>query len=292
MNTTAVRFQALPPLNPDEYAALEQSILAHGVLVPILVDDLGVVIDGHHRQKIAKHHELPCPHEVKSGFTDSEKRTLSLSLNLDRRHLTREQRRALVAESIKADPDLSNLEHAKRTGVTDKTVDVVRRKLASRSEIPNVSERVDTLGRRQPASKPTKPKPELDFCPDCHHASHNGFCDLQCDDCADTLADELIEVEYDDADEVAPGLTGRQLSSIKRKVDEPTSPLTSSRPRRKPLGDQANEAGWEIRKAAERISRILIDDRLDQNKKQVRQALRGHLLFAQETVAAALESLT
>jgi ParB-like chromosome segregation protein Spo0J len=118
---TAVRFQSLPPLSPDEYAALEKSILDYGVLVPILVDEHDVVIDGHHRQKIAKHHDLPCPREVKTGFTDTEKRGLALSLNIDRRHLTREQRRPLADESIKADPQLSDREHGRRTGVDHKT---------------------------------------------------------------------------------------------------------------------------------------------------------------------------
>lgn len=49
---TAVLFQSMPPLSPEEYSALEQSIRDNGVQVPIVVDEAGVVIDGHHRQKI------------------------------------------------------------------------------------------------------------------------------------------------------------------------------------------------------------------------------------------------
>ena len=154
-----MKFQALPPLSPEEYAALEKSILDHGVLVPVLVDEGGVVIDGHHRQKICKHHDLPCPTEIKAGFTDTEKRTLALSLNIDRRHLSREQRRALVAESIKADPQLSNREHGRRTGVDHKTAGAIRDQLEGRGEIPHVPERTDSVGRQQPAAKPS-PQPE------------------------------------------------------------------------------------------------------------------------------------
>lgn len=154
MNATAVRFQALPPLSPDEYRALEESVLAHGILVPIIVDEHGVVIDGHHRQKIAREHDLPCPREVKAMFTDTEKRTMALSLNIDRRHLTREQRRGLLEESLKVDPQLSDREHGRRTGVDHKTAGAVRCDLETRGEIPHAEQRSDSLGRQQPSSKP------------------------------------------------------------------------------------------------------------------------------------------
>jgi ParB-like chromosome segregation protein Spo0J len=155
--STAVRFQAPPPLSPDEYKSLEESVLAHGILVPIIVDEDGVVIDGHHRQKIAREHDVPCPREVKAGFTDTEKRTMVLSLNIDRRHLTREQRRGLVAESIKKDPQLSDREHGRRTGVDHKTAGKVRDALESTGEIPQSGSRVSADGRVRPASKPPAP---------------------------------------------------------------------------------------------------------------------------------------
>lgn len=160
--TTAVLFQALPPLSPDEYRDLERDILDHGVLVPIVVDEHDVVIDGHHRQKIAKHHGLPCPSEVKAGFTDTEKRSMALSLNINRRQLTREQRRALVAESIKSDPQLSDREHGRRTGVSDKTAGAVRSELESTAEIPQFDKTVGADGKARPASKPKPFAPQRD----------------------------------------------------------------------------------------------------------------------------------
>lgn len=169
--TTAVRFQALPPLSPDEYVALEKSILALGVMVPILVDDHDVVIDGHHRQKIAAHHNLHCPVEKKRGLSDAAKRTLALSLNLDRRHLTREQRRALVEESIKADPQLSDREHGRRTGVSPQTATKVRDELEESAQVEHFPERIDprTGNASQSASKPPRrqTKPSDQQCADC-----------------------------------------------------------------------------------------------------------------------------
>jgi hypothetical protein len=62
--------------------------------------------------------------------------------------------------------------------------------------------------------------------------------------------------------------------------------------KRRPLTEQAKDAGWEIRRAAERIARIVSDDRLSANKQQVSTALRAHLLFVAEAVSAALGELT
>ena len=152
----AVLFQSMPPLSPDEYEALASSIREHGIQVPILVDENDVVIDGHHRRKIADELGIACPRRHVVDLDDTAKRALSLSLNLDRRHLTREQRRALVAESLKADPQLSNREHARRTGVHHSTVASIREPLAESGEISHFPERVDPRTGRmsQPATKP------------------------------------------------------------------------------------------------------------------------------------------
>ena len=43
------RWQRLPPLSREEYAALKSSIEEAGVLVPVERDMAGDVLDGHHR---------------------------------------------------------------------------------------------------------------------------------------------------------------------------------------------------------------------------------------------------
>lgn len=77
-----------------------------------------------------------------------------------KRQLTREQRRALVAESIRAHPQLSDREHGRRVGVDHKTAGSVRRELAESAEIPHFSERVTADGRGAPG---TKPKPTINW---------------------------------------------------------------------------------------------------------------------------------
>ena len=81
-----------------------------------------------------------------------------ISTNLHRRHLTAEQKREIVAALLKANPERSNNATAKIAKVDDKTVGAVRAQLERRSEIPNVSTRTDSKGRKQPARK-TKTKP-------------------------------------------------------------------------------------------------------------------------------------
>lgn len=95
---------------------------------------------------------------------------------------------------------------------------------------------------------------------------------------ADELAEELIAAEL-------PKITGLDGKSY------PT-PAAPSQPRRRPIADQANDAGWDIRRSTERVERLLADDRLSQNIQQVRLALRGHLLYVQDAVTTALEKIT
>jgi hypothetical protein len=80
---------------------------------------------------------------------------LALSFNVHRRHLTVEQKRDLIAKVLKAKPEQSNNTIAKQVKADDKTVAKVRTDLERRSEIPNVSTRTDSRGRKQPAKKTT-----------------------------------------------------------------------------------------------------------------------------------------
>lgn len=63
--------------------------------------------------------------------------------------------------------------------------------------------------------------------------------------------------------------------------DEP-EPVTSRTPKRRPITDQARDAGWELRKAVERLERIAADDRFTANTSKVAPHLRGHLTNAVE----------
>ncbi len=163
MTQPTTPYQVMPPLTADEYAELEDSIRISGVLVPVVVDERGVIIDGYNRSEIADRRGVDCPRQVREGLTDAQKRSLAFELNLNRRHLNREQKRQLVAESLKADPQLSDREHARRTGVSHPTVAAVRRELEQTGDVENLSTRTDTLGREQPVPEPDRPETDEEF---------------------------------------------------------------------------------------------------------------------------------
>lgn len=151
---SAVKYQTMPPLSMDEYADLEASILANGIQVPILIDEHGVVIDGHHRKAIAEHHGLHLPSETRHMLTEAQKHALSIELNIARRQLNRDQKRAIVEAALKAQPEKSNREHAKTLGVDDKTVGSARARLESTAEIPQFDKTVGADGKERPATRP------------------------------------------------------------------------------------------------------------------------------------------
>ena len=46
-----MKYQVMPPLSPEEYAALKADIATRGVLFPVEYDEDGNILDGHHRVK-------------------------------------------------------------------------------------------------------------------------------------------------------------------------------------------------------------------------------------------------
>lgn len=268
--TSPVQFQNMPPLSPDEYAGLTASIREHGIQVPIHVDEHGIVIDGHHRQKIAAELGINCPKTVVIGKTHTEKRTLALTLNADRRHLSREQRRALIAESVKADPQLSDREHARRTGASPTTVGTVREELESSGEVSKLDTRVGADGVHQPTAKPSAPSAPS---PDDPMAGWST-----------SASDAFVKV-------AETTKTETYIDTTTGEVMPPPKP-EASKSRRRPITDQARDAGLDIRKTTERIQRITNDDRYAPNKEQVTAHLRGHLMFAIDALQDVLDRLS
>ncbi|WP_454859075.1 hypothetical protein [Promicromonospora soli] len=56
-----------------------------------------------------------------------------------------------------------------------------------------------------------------------------------------------------------------------------TRPEPANKPRRKPLTDAARTAGWDLRRAVERLERIAADDRFAANKTEIAKHWREHL---------------
>lgn len=84
-------------------------------------------------------------------------------------------------------------------------------------------------------------------------------------------ADALVALSKPKSSKATAGDAGK---AVHTPASRPAPPAA---PRRRPLTDQAMQAGWELRKAVERIERILADDRLAANKDQVQIHLRAPL---------------
>jgi transposase-like protein len=90
------RYQVMPALSAEEYAALKADIEEHGVLVPVEYDDEGNILDGFHRVQICQELGLDWPKVVRQDLTDAQKLEHAWTLNLARRHLSREQKQRIA----------------------------------------------------------------------------------------------------------------------------------------------------------------------------------------------------
>lgn len=81
----------LPPLKTSEREALAADIKANGVLHPIVIDEDGNILDGHHRYAIDRN----APTRVVEGLSDEEKQAYTIRANLARRNLSIEQTKSV-----------------------------------------------------------------------------------------------------------------------------------------------------------------------------------------------------
>jgi site-specific DNA-methyltransferase (adenine-specific) len=143
--------QLLPALLSDEYAALKESISRHGLRVPIIVDQHGKIIDGWHRQQACDELGIFCSKEIRHFESNAERLMVAVSLNTNRRHLTRVQRREIIANLLKADPGMNDNHLGEVVGVSKNTVAAVRAKLESTRQIDKLEQRRGRDGKDRPA---------------------------------------------------------------------------------------------------------------------------------------------
>lgn len=153
-------YQFLPPLSDAEYEALREDIAQNGMRHPILVDEKGKILDGHHRARIAAELGFKPEREVLGGLSEVEKRDVAFKMNIARRHMDTAGKRAAVTASLKADPQLSDRQHGRRTGVSHPTVAGIRAELEAAGRLESFTSRVSADGRERPATQPSQPEPQ------------------------------------------------------------------------------------------------------------------------------------
>lgn len=159
----------LPLMSTDELKELGEDIMKNGLIVGIVLwqatkDDPWYLIDGRNRLDARELVGLPVLDELGRWLRTDLDFTCTrlcgadpydyvLSANLHRRQLSREQKRGLIGELLKARPDKSDRQIAREIGADGKTVADVRRDFEGRAEIPHAATRLDSKGRQQPAKK-------------------------------------------------------------------------------------------------------------------------------------------
>ena len=111
-------YQFMRDLTPEEYTALRDSIAQNGVTQPIVVDENGNILDGHHRKRAADELLVTCPEIVKRGLSEDEKVTIAFANNLARRLQSRDDKVAYVDASLSDSPHLADVVHAERCAVS------------------------------------------------------------------------------------------------------------------------------------------------------------------------------
>jgi DNA modification methylase len=129
--TDTQRYQVMPDLDAEEYRALKEDIAENGVIVPITVDGDGRIIDGYHRMKACEELGIDPPTREKTGLSEDEKYSLAWRLNMQRRHLDRQEKKDLIRDRlnqlIRRGVDKTDEEIADELGCSQQWVNDVRR---------------------------------------------------------------------------------------------------------------------------------------------------------------------
>jgi hypothetical protein len=152
-------YKVMPPLGDEEFRALKEDIAENGVLVAVVTDEDGNIIDGYHRLRACE--ELfgedriagGYPIDERRGLTEDEKWDLAWRLNMQRRHLASEQKRDAIARKLKGSPHWVDNRVAQLLGVDGKTVRSTRTSLEIRKEIPKLEMLEGKDGKYYPRSR-------------------------------------------------------------------------------------------------------------------------------------------
>lgn len=133
------KYKFLPPLLDHEFQNLKDSISERGCEVPIIVDQLGAIIDGHHRKQACDDLKIFCPQEIREFNSDAERFELILSLNCRRRQLSREQKRSLIEAHLLRDPEIADNCLGELIGVSKNTIAATRQALEATCQIDKLT---------------------------------------------------------------------------------------------------------------------------------------------------------
>ena len=175
------KYRIFPPLDPETYHALKANIALNGVLVPVVRDEEGNIMDGFARAQIAGELGYQFPSVVQEGLSEQEKRSLVRALNMARRQLDQAGKRAIIAEQLRETPGRSNRWIAKSLGVNHETVAAVRRSMEATGGIRQLDRTQGADGKVRPARfasslpAPEEPGDGLDIDEEVYASRNKSF---------------------------------------------------------------------------------------------------------------------
>lgn len=146
-------YQMLPPLDEDQRHVLRQSIVANGVLEPVVFDEDGEILDGHHRVEIAEELDIDYPRRVVTDLDEAGKRRYAITTNVARRQLVPAVRSALVAQLRTQGMSIRQI--AVETGLPKSTIADDLRQLSDAGQLDQPERITGVDGRDRPATRPT-----------------------------------------------------------------------------------------------------------------------------------------
>lgn len=141
----------MPPMSADEYDSLLANIKRNGLLYPIVVYQ-GAILDGRHRMKACTALGIKPEISVFKGDKVSAEAFVSAS-NVHRRHLSRDQKRKIIAAELKRDPAQSDRAIARKAKASHHAVASARR-AEPNGQNAHYEERRESSGRKARGRKP------------------------------------------------------------------------------------------------------------------------------------------
>jgi hypothetical protein len=229
VSTTDRPYQLLPPLTVEQRHILRQSIEENGVLEPVVFDEDGEILDGHHRVEIAEELGIEYPRRVIDDLDRPGKHMYALTVNVARRQLDQSTRGSLVARMRIRGMSIRGI--AEALGVSRGTVanDVAQLSKSGQLEQPERITGAD--GKSRPASRPT---------PEAPHPSWPTESELKPWESLAPTADRIAESMEPIADDPRDRTHGAEFESY-----------DAAEPVRTPLGTQTPEPERHMRDAPE-----------------------------------------
>lgn len=153
-------FQLFDALDAATEAALRASIEEFGVLVPVVKDQHGNVLDGHHRSRLADELGVSYRVDIIVCEDDDHARRIAATLNTDRRHLDKDQRQAVVLR-LASIRDAHGVQVHSPNAIADAlgvSLDTIQRDVNELTDVGKLEPPTHVRGRdgkAYPAKKPT-----------------------------------------------------------------------------------------------------------------------------------------